>query len=144
MQDLAVRGEGTFLLRYRVFDIWSAAAGPDQHPILAECYGRPFRVYSTWDFPGYQASTALTKVGFIFFDITSSNYLLVLQSVSRYGARVTMRDPVKRKGPTNYQSSEEDVSQGFDVGEIGSSKPLSYFSGIFPYHSGLDEHDSSA
>ena len=98
MQDLAVRGEGTFLLRYRVFDIWSAAAGPDQHPILAECYGRPFRVYSTKDFPGYQASTALTKVGF-FFDITSSNYFLVLQSVSRYGARVTMRDSDrKRKG----------------------------------------------
>ena len=34
--------------------------------------------------------------------------------------------------------------RGFDVGEMGSSKPLSYFSGIFPYHSGLDEHDSSA
>ncbi|KAF8723911.1 hypothetical protein AX14_009017 [Amanita brunnescens Koide BX004] len=112
--DLAVQREGTFLLRYRVFDIWSAAAGPDQHPILAECYGGTFRVYSTRDFPGLQASTELTK------------------SVSRYGVRVTMRDSERKpKGRTrhrsnsNYQSSEEDVSQGFDVGEMESSKPRS-------------------
>ncbi|KAF8345946.1 velvet factor-domain-containing protein [Amanita rubescens] len=107
--DLAVQREGTFILRYRVFDIWSAVAGPDQHPILAECYGGTFRVYSTRDFPGLQASTELTK------------------AVSRYGVRVTMRDSERKpKGRTrhrsnsNYQSSEEDVSQGFDVGEMGS------------------------
>lgn len=62
MQDLAVQREGTFVLRYRVFDIWATVAGPDQHPILAECYGGTFRVYSTRDFPGLQASTELTKV----------------------------------------------------------------------------------
>ncbi|KAK2463181.1 hypothetical protein APHAL10511_004836 [Amanita phalloides] len=110
--DLAVQREGSFILRYRVFDIWSNVAGPDQHPILAECYGGTFRVYSTRDFPGLQASTELTK------------------SVSRYGVRVTMRDSERRprartrhRSNSNYQSSEEDVSKGFDVGEIDSAKP---------------------
>jgi len=75
IQDLAVQREGTFVLRYRVFDIWSAVAGPDQHPILAECYGGTFRVYSTRDFPGLQASTELTKVS---CDITYVPCSLVL------------------------------------------------------------------
>ncbi|KAF8622736.1 hypothetical protein AX15_006826 [Amanita polypyramis BW_CC] len=106
--DLAVQREGTFILRYRVFDIWSTAAGTEQHPILAECYGGAFKVYSTRDFPGLQASTELTK------------------NVSRYGVRVTMRDSERKpKGRTrhrsnsNYHSSEEDV---FDTRETESAK----------------------
>ena len=31
-------------------------------PILAECYGGPFRIYSTKEFPGLRPSTELTKV----------------------------------------------------------------------------------
>ncbi|KAF8688196.1 hypothetical protein AX14_003508 [Amanita brunnescens Koide BX004] len=109
--DLAVQREGTFVLRYRVFDILSAAAGSDQHPILAECFGGPFRVYLTRDFPGLQASTELTK------------------SVARYGVPITTRDiERKSKGPkrhrsnSNDQSSEEDISQGFD-GNVGFRDP---------------------
>lgn len=59
--DLAVRAEGSFFLRYRVFDIMSAVTGGTQHPALAEAFGGTFQVYSTKNFPGLQASTDLTK-----------------------------------------------------------------------------------
>jgi hypothetical protein len=61
-QDIAVRGEGIFILRYRVFDIYSGASGAENSPIVAELYGGPFKVYSTRDFPGLDPSTDLTKV----------------------------------------------------------------------------------
>ena len=61
-QDIAVRREGVFVLRYRVFDIYSAVSGGDNSPIFAELYGGPFKVYSTRDFPGLDPSTDLTKV----------------------------------------------------------------------------------
>lgn len=59
--DLAVRAEGSFFMRYRVFDIMSAVTGGTQHPALAEAFGGTFQVYSTKNFPGLQASTDLTK-----------------------------------------------------------------------------------
>ncbi|EMD37273.1 hypothetical protein CERSUDRAFT_113922 [Gelatoporia subvermispora B] len=59
--DVSVRMEGTFVLRYRVFHIFSQAAGSRPRPVLAECFGEPFKVYSTKDFPGLHASTDLTK-----------------------------------------------------------------------------------
>jgi len=98
--DIAVQREGTFILRYRAFDIRSTAAGQDQHPILAECYGGAFKVYSTRDFPGLQASTELTK------------------TVSRYGVRVTMRDSERRpKGRTSTRSDSACPSSGDDSAE---------------------------
>jgi hypothetical protein len=60
-QDLAVKVEGTFMLRYRVFDLFSKAYGIPDLAIQAECYGGIFRVYSTKEFPGLQVSTELTK-----------------------------------------------------------------------------------
>jgi hypothetical protein len=57
-----VKIEGTFILRYRVFDIFSQSYGISDLVIQAECYGGTFRVYSTKEFPGLQASTELTKV----------------------------------------------------------------------------------
>lgn len=54
--------EGTFILRYRVFDIFSKRCD-DELVVQAECFGGPFKVYSTKEFPGLQASTDLTKVG---------------------------------------------------------------------------------
>lgn len=65
LQDLAVKIEGSFVLRYRVFDLFSTTPmGPDHdgRSVQAECYGGQFRVYSTKEFPGLQASTKLTKV----------------------------------------------------------------------------------
>ena len=52
--------EGWFLFRYRVFDLFSVNDG--SQPILAECWGRPFRIYATKQFPGLEASSLLTKV----------------------------------------------------------------------------------
>ncbi|EIW59782.1 uncharacterized protein TRAVEDRAFT_121592, partial [Trametes versicolor FP-101664 SS1] len=60
--DLSVKVEGTFILRYRTMNLASPAAAAQPFSILAECYGGPFRVYSTKDFPGLPASTALTKL----------------------------------------------------------------------------------
>ncbi|KAH9987191.1 velvet factor-domain-containing protein [Russula vinacea] len=60
--DLAVKAEGNFILRYRCFDLFSRVANSEgQTPVWAECYGGPFRVYSTKEFPGLRASTDLTK-----------------------------------------------------------------------------------
>ncbi|KAI0786921.1 velvet factor-domain-containing protein [Abortiporus biennis] len=59
--DLAVRIEGSFILRYRVFNVFAKAHGTQDIPILAECYGGSFKIYSTKEFPGLRASTDLTK-----------------------------------------------------------------------------------
>ncbi|KIK61384.1 hypothetical protein GYMLUDRAFT_582036 [Collybiopsis luxurians FD-317 M1] len=77
--DLAVKNEGTFLLRYRSFDLFSRAQGQTDHVIQAECYGGPFRVYSTKEFPGLQASTELTKL------------------ISRYGVRLNIRETERKR-----------------------------------------------
>jgi len=55
-----VQLEGWFLFRYRVFDLFSVNDG--SQPILAECWGRPFRIYATKQFPGLEPSTELTKL----------------------------------------------------------------------------------
>ena len=57
-----MRNEGTFILRYRVFNIFGKVHGKTDIPVLAECYGGPFRIYSTKEFPGLRPSTDLTKV----------------------------------------------------------------------------------
>ncbi|THH12767.1 hypothetical protein EW146_g7387 [Bondarzewia mesenterica] len=60
--DLAVKMEGNFILRYRCFDLFSKVSGNDpETPVWAQCYGGQFRVYSTKEFPGLRASTDLTK-----------------------------------------------------------------------------------
>ncbi|RPD64095.1 hypothetical protein L227DRAFT_650319 [Lentinus tigrinus ALCF2SS1-6] len=59
--DLAVRQEGRFIIRYRVFNICGTHAGTPGVPILAECYGGSFEIFSTKTFPGLPASTDLTK-----------------------------------------------------------------------------------
>ncbi|EIN14552.1 hypothetical protein PUNSTDRAFT_140817 [Punctularia strigosozonata HHB-11173 SS5] len=78
--DLAVKIEGSFILRYRFFDIYSPTAHPPGLvPILAECYGGRFRVFSTKEFPGLPASTALTK------------------HVSVWGVRTNLRETERRR-----------------------------------------------
>jgi len=77
--DLAVKIEGSFILRYRVFDIFSRPLGQHNLTIQAECYGGQFRVYSTKEFPGLQASTELTK------------------HISRYGVRLNIRETERKR-----------------------------------------------
>ncbi|KAG6380126.1 velvet factor-domain-containing protein [Boletus reticuloceps] len=76
--DLAVKTEGQFFLRYRCFDLFSRTSGYDDLPIQAECFGGPFRIYSTKEFPGLQPSTELTKVTVPFR--RRSAYLLMQRS----------------------------------------------------------------
>ncbi|CDO68197.1 hypothetical protein BN946_scf184938.g49 [Trametes cinnabarina] len=78
--DLAVKIEGTFVLRYRMLSVFSQRAMLPRMPILSQCYGGIFKVYSTKDFPGLKASTDLTK------------------HLALYGVRVNLRDtPRKRR-----------------------------------------------
>jgi len=77
--DLAVKVEGTFILRYRVFDIFSKAYGIPDLAIQAECYGGAFRVYSTKEFPGLQVSTELTK------------------QLARWGVRLNIRESERKR-----------------------------------------------
>ncbi|KAJ3521196.1 hypothetical protein NMY22_g12412 [Coprinellus aureogranulatus] len=81
--DLAVKIEGNFILRYRVFDLYALdphRAEQSRIGMRAECYGGPFRVYSTKEFPGLKASTELTK------------------HLARWGVRLNIRDTERRRG----------------------------------------------
>jgi hypothetical protein len=60
--DLSSTTEGTFVLRYRCFNLFAAASVTGQCPVVAEGIGDPFTVYSTRTFPGLGESTPLTKV----------------------------------------------------------------------------------
>jgi hypothetical protein len=63
-QDIAVRSEGLFHLKYRCFDLFSESSDVSQDSrILSELNGAAFRVYSSKNFPGLKASTELTMVG---------------------------------------------------------------------------------
>ncbi|KAF4607905.1 hypothetical protein EYR40_000241 [Pleurotus pulmonarius] len=84
--DLAVKVEGTFILRYRVFDLFSRPTDSDQLAIQAECYGRQFKVYSTKEFPGLQASTNLTK------------------HLARWGVRLNIRETERKRGKKDNTS----------------------------------------
>lgn len=77
-----MRAEGVFWLRYRCFDLFSSIANPATHPVLAECAGGRFRVYSTKDFPGLAASTELTQVCYMSL-IPSLLHLCTLPSRQR-------------------------------------------------------------
>ena len=57
-----MRREGWFALRYHAFSIHGRISERDPIPVLAECYGGPFEIFSTKSFPGLQPSTDLTRV----------------------------------------------------------------------------------
>ncbi|KZT64604.1 hypothetical protein DAEQUDRAFT_717843 [Daedalea quercina L-15889] len=81
--DLAVKEDGLYSLRYKVFNIFNIALGSVPAPVLAGCCGDAFRVYSTKDFPGLHASTELTK------------------QISRMGVRINSREHErKRRAPS--------------------------------------------
>ncbi|XP_006455353.1 hypothetical protein AGABI2DRAFT_76149, partial [Agaricus bisporus var. bisporus H97] len=80
--DLAVKSEGTFTLRYRIFDLFSPTPDPrvTTFNILAECWAKgSFRIYSTKEFPGLPASTELTK------------------HLARWGVRLNIRETERRR-----------------------------------------------
>lgn len=94
--DLAVKAEGHFILRYRVFDLYSKArSGPSDSKIgmQAECYGGPFRVYSTKEFPGLNASTELTK------------------HLARWGVRLNIRETERRRRRRSDEGGASTVAE---------------------------------
>ncbi|KZT28279.1 hypothetical protein NEOLEDRAFT_1176016 [Neolentinus lepideus HHB14362 ss-1] len=108
--DLAVRREGTFVLRYRFLDIFSRARGCTDLSVLAECFGGPFRVYSTKEFPGLSASTPLTK------------------QISFSGVRTNMRETERKrrtkseilaaqKAEQEARAREQVPTQGVEMGK---------------------------
>ncbi|KAI0070135.1 hypothetical protein K474DRAFT_1680385 [Panus rudis PR-1116 ss-1] len=62
--DLSVQLLGNFALSYRIFHIfgYSTQSAGTVIPVVANCFGGSFRVYSSHDFPGLQPSTMLTKL----------------------------------------------------------------------------------
>ncbi|KAG6857501.1 hypothetical protein H0H87_002126 [Tephrocybe sp. NHM501043] len=94
--DLAVKTEGSFILRYRFFDLFSQPYNCGNLVVQAECYGGAFRVYSTKEFPGLQASTELTK------------------QLARWGVRLNTRETERRrrkKGEARSSSRETNTAQ---------------------------------
>jgi len=85
--DLAVKTEGQFFLRYRCFDLFSRTSGYDDLPIQAECFGGPFKIYSTKEFPGLQPSTELTK------------------QLARWGVRLNTRETERKRKRNNDDRS---------------------------------------
>ncbi|KAH9834749.1 velvet factor-domain-containing protein [Rhodofomes roseus] len=109
--DLAVKTEGTFILRYRVFNIFSQASGIDV-PILAQCFGGPFKIYPSKEFPGLRASTDLTK------------------HISHFGVRLNLRETERKR--RRHSESSADRSQDSappSSGETSSKSPNSTSSG---------------
>ncbi|KAG1721465.1 hypothetical protein EDB19DRAFT_1646484, partial [Suillus lakei] len=87
IQDLAVKIEGDFLLRYRIFDLFSRISSLVDVLVQAECYGGPFHIYSTKEFPGLQPSTELSK------------------QLSRYGVRLNTRETERKRKKKGSESS---------------------------------------
>jgi len=79
--DLCVKVEGTYILRYIVFDIYSRMRGPWRNGavIQAEVYGQPFRIFTSHDYPGLQESTELTR------------------NLARWGVQIPIREKDRRE-----------------------------------------------
>ncbi|PCH37377.1 hypothetical protein WOLCODRAFT_109782 [Wolfiporia cocos MD-104 SS10] len=97
--DLAVKLEGSFVLRYRVFNIFSKAQGITDIPVLAERFGGPFKIYSTKEFPGLRASTDLTK------------------HISLYGVRLNLRENERKR----RKKSEIEAERRGNVAAVSAS-----------------------
>ncbi|EMD37272.1 hypothetical protein CERSUDRAFT_49882, partial [Gelatoporia subvermispora B] len=102
--DVAVQLEGTFILRYRAFNVHARTAGERNIPVFAQRYGGPFEVYSTKTFPGLRASTALTK------HLSSLKMRVHIRSKSR-----------KRRATGKRVGKSEDVDAGNHCSKIDDS-----------------------
>ncbi|KAF8503974.1 velvet factor-domain-containing protein [Gautieria morchelliformis] len=98
--DLSVRTEGMFILRYRMFDIFSRMEGSEDVPVLAQCYSGPVAIYSTKEFPGLRPSTELTK------------------HLSRYGIRVNVRESERKR-----KAAEPPAVEPEEPAESSSGRP---------------------
>ncbi|KAI0718020.1 velvet factor-domain-containing protein [Cerioporus squamosus] len=123
--DLAVRQEGRFFVRYRVFNICGAQArqagtASTSASGIAECYGGAFQIFSTKSFPGLSASTGLTK------------------RLSLSGFRVNSRNRERRgwKKEAQHRSSGSSAgsARGNGTSTLGPSRALSRTPDRNPYY----------
>ncbi|EIN12568.1 hypothetical protein PUNSTDRAFT_49876 [Punctularia strigosozonata HHB-11173 SS5] len=101
--DITSTIEGYFILRYRAFNIHSNLPG-EPVPIIAECYGQPFRVYSTKDFPGLAASTNLTKL------------------VNKWGVKTNVREFGRSRGKKTTSTVTEGDAEASGSSSTGGTK----------------------
>ncbi|KAI0372689.1 hypothetical protein BV20DRAFT_963751 [Pilatotrama ljubarskyi] len=122
--DLAVKIEGTFVLRYRTLNVLSESSSPPYMPVLAECFGGPFKIYSTKDFPGLRASTELTR------------------HLALYGVRVNLRETERKRrkkdqvaaGEADPQETPQSEDDPMHSGKMtGRSTPAPSYSPTSPY-----------
>ena len=99
VQDLSVKLEGLFVPRYRFFDLFSRTAYSEDVPVLAECVGGTFAVYSTKEFPGLKASTELTK------------------HLNRWGIRVNIRETERKRRAPNHNNAGGGATAGSGTGQ---------------------------
>lgn len=93
-----------------MFDLFSRVEGRDDRVIQAECYGGPFHVYSTKEFPGLQASTELTKVYNISLTMYNPNLYrnhFCVQLIARYGVRLNHRETERKRRKKNAILEDE-------------------------------------
>jgi len=98
-----------------MFDLFSRPSNHNNLVIQAECYGGLFRVFSTKEFPGLQASTELTK------------------QLARWGVRLNIRETErkrrkkgepssltspKRRRPTNASASGSGDGSADDMDDV--------------------------
>ncbi|RPD64520.1 hypothetical protein L226DRAFT_533771 [Lentinus tigrinus ALCF2SS1-7] len=148
--DLAVRQEGNFILRYRVFNI----SGHERCvPVLAECYGGSFEIFSTKTFPGLKASTDLTKTLSLNGLRVNSRYR---ERRSRKKARYTPDSPTSPGPGDGYtgmpasnpmeEASSSTQTQNRIVLPLPTPSAQSYFGGILsaPRKGLFDSHSQAA
>lgn len=100
--------EGLYFLRYRVFDLFNGSASQDPIPMQNECYGHPFRVYSTKDFPGLASSSELTRVRNFKWSGERLLTQFVLQHLSKSGVRLTIRAADRKRRKKAGSDSDDD------------------------------------
>lgn len=107
-QDLSVRTEGVFRLKFSFFDLQDGkhsekkSDDPDsaeslmlahQAPMLAQAYSKPFQVYSAKKFPGVIESTPLSK------------------EFARQGIKIPIRKDNKDSSKRRFESYEGDEDE---------------------------------
>lgn len=122
-----MRCEGTFVLRYRTGSVYSQGGTQLQSPILAECFGKPFRIYATKEFPGLSPSTELTKARRLSMCMHTELTYPGLQHLWRQGVRVIIRQATNRINRKPVQGSDTPNSSGASAvggGEGAASEPI--------------------
>ncbi|KAJ6594482.1 velvet factor-domain-containing protein, partial [Mycena capillaripes] len=83
--DLSSKAVGDFSLRYKFFNISSLPSELPGGSVQAECWGYPFRVYSTKDIPSLEPSTEITK------------------SLSDAGINVNLRNKKRKRKTSSFE-----------------------------------------